>query len=127
MCKGLYLIAAGLGIVIFAGPIWAQTQTITGQVVSVSCYLQNKKNVGKAGYVCANADLKWEGNPPGLLADDGTIYELEGSLVANNNAKILPYLGKTVKVTGDVKKVFGIMTIKADEDGLKPADSAASQ
>jgi hypothetical protein len=83
---------------------FAKTDTVTGEVISLSCYFQNKANVGNAGMVCALATVKYEGNPVGLLTADGTVYQLAGGLVANNNAKMVPYLSHTVTITGDVSE-----------------------
>jgi len=90
---------------------FAETATVTGEVVSVSCYLQSKSNVGWAGYVCAIGDVKWEGNPPGVLTKDGKLYQLTGPIVANNNAKVVPHIGHTVTITGDVTTHDGMMML----------------
>ncbi len=107
-----FILVSGIGA---ASPALAAPVTVTGEVVSVSCYLQNKNNVGKAGYVCAIGDVKWEGNPPGLLTADGKLYQLTGPLVANNNAKVVPYLGRTVTVAGDVTTHDGMLLLRASE------------
>jgi hypothetical protein len=99
----------------WAAPLFAATETVTGEVVSLSCYFQNKKNVGKAGLLCAQATVKYEGNPVGLVTADGKVYQLAGGLVANNNAKVVPLLSHTVTVTGEVSKKAGIMVISVDE------------
>jgi len=95
-------------------PVVAKTETLTGEVISLSCYFQNKANVGQAGMICAIATVKWEGNPAGLLTADGKVYQFTGNLVARNNAKIVPLLGHTVTVTGDVHEKNGMLMIAAD-------------
>ena len=107
----LLMLTAGM----LAAPVFAATETVTGEVVSLSCYFQNKKNVGKAGLLCAQATVKYEANPVGLVTADGKVYQLAGGLVANNNAKVVPLLSHTVTVTGEVSKKAGIMVITADE------------
>jgi len=104
-----------LSIGTWAAPLFAATETVTGEVVSLSCYFQNKKNVGKAGLLCAQATVKYEGNPVGIVTSDGRVYQLAGGLVANNNAKLVPLLSHTVSVTGEVSKKAGMMVISADE------------
>jgi hypothetical protein len=100
-------------------PAFAKTETVTGEVISLSCYFQNKANVGAAGMVCATATVKYEGNPVGLLTSDGTVYQLAGSLVANNNAKMVPFLGHTVTITGDVSEARGhVMVITGNDAKL---------
>lgn len=96
-------------------PSWADPQTITGDVVSLSCYYQNKKNIGKAGMLCANATVKYEGNPVGFVTADGKVYQFAGGLVANNNAKSIPLLGHTVTITGNVYEEAGMTMISADD------------
>jgi hypothetical protein len=58
---------------------------------------------------CAKA-----GKPLALLTDDGKVYELSGGLAADKNAKIVPHVGHTVEVTGDVMDHDGKMMISAD-------------
>jgi hypothetical protein len=115
MRKHLALLFAGLCLLTCVSPLFAATETVTGEVVSLSCYFQNKKNVGKAGLLCAQATVKYEANPVGLVTRDGKVYQLAGGLVANNNAKVVPLLSHTVTVTGEVSKKAGIMVISADE------------
>jgi hypothetical protein len=91
-------------------------QSVTGEVISLSCYFRDRKNVGEAGLMCAIATVKYEGNPPGLLTADGTVYQLAGGLVANNNAKVVPLLGHTVTVTGQISEARGhMLMMTADE------------
>ena len=105
----------GLCIGAFAAPAFAKTETVTGEVISLSCYFEYKGNVGKAGLLCALATVKYEGNPPGILTADGTVYQLAGGLVANNNAKAVPLLTHTVTVTGDVSEKGGTKILAADD------------
>ena len=109
-----------LGIGAFAVRGFAKTETVTGQVISLSCYYQNHANVGQAGMVCAWATVKYEGNPVGLLTADGKVYQLAGDLVANNNAKMVPFLGRTVTITGDVTEARGHVFMLTASD-VKPA------
>ncbi len=96
----------------------AGTRTVTGQVVCLVCYARNNANTGvdhDSGRVCAQACVKWEGNPVGLVAGDGKVYQFAGGLVANNNAKASPHLSHKVSVTGDVYEKDGMMMIRADD------------
>ena len=118
MRKHVALLSATLclgTLLLWAATVFAATETVTGEVVSLSCYFQNKKNVGKAGLLCAQATVKYESNPVGLVTADGKVYQLAGGLVANNNAKVVPLLSHTVTVTGEVSKKAGIMVISSDE------------
>ncbi len=95
------------------------TETVTGEVISLSCYFQNHNNVGQAGLLCALATIKYEANPVGLLATDGKVYQLAGAIVAGDNAKVVPLLGHTVSITGDVAETRGhMLMLKADSATL---------
>ena len=107
-----------VGVLVVRG--LAKTETVTGQVISLSCYYQNHANVGQAGMVCAWATVKYESNPVGLLASDGKVYQLSGALVANNNAKMVPFLGRNVTITGDVTEARG-HTLLLTASEVKPA------
>jgi hypothetical protein len=93
------------------------TQTITGRVMSLSYYGQNKaKPSGGLDQRLsdARASIKWEGMPAGIVTSDGKAYQVVGGLAANNNAKVVEFLGKTVTVTGEVSDQHGMLTISAD-------------
>jgi hypothetical protein len=115
MWRSVAVLMAALFAAAWAAPAFAKTETVTGEVISLSCYFQNKANVGTAGMICAIATVKWEGNPAGLLTAAGKVYQLAGGLVAKNNAKVVPLLGHTVTVTGDVYEKNGITMIAADD------------
>lgn len=107
-----------LGILL-AMPAAAKTETVTGQVVDLTCLnLETRANAGRdhvpEGRECAWACIKWWGQPVGILTADGSIYQLAGGLVANNNAKIAEYVAQTVRITGDVAERDGIMMLSAD-------------
>jgi hypothetical protein len=119
MRKIMLVVAVSLCLAACTAPASAASETVTGQVISLSCYFQNKTNVGAAGMVCANATVKYEGNPVGILTSDGKVYQVAGGLVANNNAKMVPFLGKTVSITGEVSEARGhIMMITANDAKL---------
>ncbi len=94
------------------------TRTVTGQVVCLVCYARNNANTGSdhdSGRVCAEACIKWEGNPVGIVAADGKVYQLAGGLVANNNAKAAQHVAHKVTVTGEVYEKDGMTMIRADD------------
>ena len=98
------------------------TRTITGQVVCLVCYARNQANTGAdhdSGRRCAQACIKWEGNPAGIVAGDGTVYQLAGGVVANNNAKVLSSIARKATVTGEVVHENGMTMIRTDE--IQPA------
>ena len=46
--------------------------------------------------------------PAGIVTSDGKAYQMTGGLAANNNAKIIDFLGQTVTITGDVSEQHGM-------------------
>jgi hypothetical protein len=116
MLKGLVVLLEVTSLIAATTPVVAAPETITGEVISLSCYLNDKTNIGRKGYVCALATVKWEGNPAGILTADGKVYQIAGGLTANNNEKLWPILGHTVAITGEVTRAPGLMpTITAAE------------
>ena len=98
-------------------------RTVTGQVVCLVCYARNKANIGAdhdSGRMCAQACIKWEGNPVGIIAADGKVYQLTGGVVANNNARVLPHIARRASVTGEVYDKDGMTMIRADDMRATP-------
>ena len=115
---------AGLTVVAFAVvmtvPVFAKTETITGQIVDQTCYMKDKANngathnmSGKEGVDCAAMCAK-KGAPLALLTSDGKVYTIAGGLAADTNAKLIPHISHTVEVTGDVTEKDGKMMIASD-------------
>lgn len=92
-------------------------ETITGQVIDLSCYMLDRKNTAPThtgrGYACAQACAK-EGFQVGLLTSSGQVFEIVGGLAANKNAKLIAHMGAMVSISGDVGKRDGFATIAAD-------------
>jgi hypothetical protein len=119
------------GTIVLASVLWtvsifAAPQTITGQLIDASCYKDNKSNVyddheqpnGEpvakgCAVLCAKV-----GQPVALLTSDGKVYTVIGALAADKNAKLVPYMTKTVALTGEVAESGGAATIAATD--LKP-------
>jgi hypothetical protein len=106
-----------LGLLVGSGAAasMAQKTTVTGEVISLSCYFQDTTNVGAKGAVCAQATVKWEGNPAGLLAKDRKVYQIAGGLAADNNRKVVPLLGRVVSISGETYLKDGMAFIAADD------------
>lgn len=116
------LVAALTGAACGAGAL-GKIETVTGQVVDLKCYARNRANVGRdhdQGRECALACVKWEGDPVGLIAPDGRVFQLAGGLVADNNAKVVPHLAHTVTITGDVYEKDGTLMIASNELKMAP-------
>ena len=96
----------------------ANTETVTGQLIDLACYMLDKENTtvphhGR-GYNCARA-CATEGFDVGLLTSDGKIYRVTGDLTANKNAKLVPHMSHTVAITGDVVENEARLTIAASD------------
>jgi hypothetical protein len=119
MISGLVLLfCAGLSAVAAAPP-----ETITGKVVSLSCYFQNPKNAGVPEEVCAHATIKYEAQPVGIVTADGKVYQLAGSVIGVNDAKMVPFIGKMITVTGTVSEKAGTPMLTSDEDAKLASSS----
>lgn len=99
----------------------AKTETITGKIVDMNCYLKDKVNnagndhkMPKDTADCAVECAK-EGSPLALLTSDGKVYEIAGALAENKNAKLIPHITHTVSITGDTMDMSGKMMIHASE------------
>jgi hypothetical protein len=75
--------------------------TLRGEVVEISCYSRQgvAKGTGAAHVSCA-IDCAKQGKPLGLLTDGDGLFRLIGAYADNNNAKLLPFIGKQVEVKG---------------------------
>jgi hypothetical protein len=113
-------VSAALFLLALSAPAFAKTETVKGQVVDASCYKMDKSNTGNDHKMpkgdtkdCAVGCAK-AGKPMALLTSDGKVYEIAGGLAAEKNAKIIPHIGHTVEITGDVMDHGGSMMITAD-------------
>jgi hypothetical protein len=90
-----------LAVAPFAGAaVQGKQVTVTGWVVDSACAYT--KGIAKpVSEACARACAK-NGSPLVLLGDDGTIFiPISGETpAASQNAKLLPYAGKRVTMTG---------------------------
>ncbi len=75
--------------------------TLRGEVVDVTCYGKQgvAKGTGVAHVSCA-MDCAKQGKPLGLLTDGDGLFKFVGDYTENNNAKLLPFVGKQVEVKG---------------------------
>lgn len=101
--------------------------TIRGEVVEISCY--QKKGVaggtGAAHIACAK-DCARQGKTLGLLSEGDGLFRLVGSWSSDNNAKLVPFIGQTVDVTGsqlllsnsyDVRQSFDVQKVTPVKKG----------
>lgn len=120
MRQMLVTLTAAAFVLAAGATAFAKTETVKGQIVDVSCYKMDKSNTGVDHKMpkgdtkdCAIACAK-AGRPMAILTTDGKVYELAGGLAADKNAKIVPHVGHTVEVTGDVMDHDGKMMLTAD-------------
>ena len=94
------VVAGGLAQVIAADEV-----TLKGEVVEVSCY--SKQGVAKgtgAAHVSCAIDCAKQGKPLGVLTDGDGLYKFVGDYTDNNNAKLIPFVGKQVEVKGTLDR-----------------------
>jgi hypothetical protein len=84
-------------------------KTVKGQVVDVACHKDGK--AGADHDACATSCAK-RGQPAGVAAADG-VYVITGKYAADNNAKLIEFVNKTVTVTGKVTEKDGQKMIDA--------------
>lgn len=107
---------AGFTLVALAAMAFQKPDAVTGRLVDLACYSQDKDNAGNhhvnKGFVCAQACAR-EGFEVGLLTSDGKVYHVRGELTAESNAKLAPYMGQPVTIMGKVSEKEGQMVIES--------------
>ncbi len=97
--------------------------TLTGEIVDISCYRQKGvvAGTGAAHVACAKLCVLNKGAALGILSDGDGLFRIWGNLTRDKYAKLMPYLGQTVEISGtevvlsnnyDVRS-FDAQTIKA--------------
>jgi hypothetical protein len=119
--KMLFAGIVALAIVgLVAAPAFAAVETVTGTLVDQNCYTKDKTNTGVDHKMpadvkgCAIGCAK-KGQPLAVVTKEGKVYTIAGGLAAENNAKLVPHLGHTVAVTGDVVSKGESNTITSSE------------
>ena len=100
---------AALTMPVFAAGV-ASDMTVKGEVVDVACSTAKNEAGRGAGHAnCAMVCAK-KGQPVGILTADA-VYTVVGDYAANNNAKLLDFVARTVVVTGEVTEKDGVKSI----------------
>ena len=96
----LFAIATMLGAATFVVQA-QQALTLRGEIVEVSCYtkLGIDKSTGAAHAACAK-ECASKGQPLAILTDGDGLVKITGDYAANNFAKLMPYIGRQVEVSG---------------------------
>lgn len=76
--------------------------TYTGEIVDISCYKSKgvAGGTGAAHVDCAKICVLEKGAQVGILTDGDGLFKIWGPMAANKYAKVLPYLGQQVEITG---------------------------
>ena len=112
-----------LGLTAGAGDQPRAPMTLTGEIVDISCYKQKgvAAGTGAAHVECAKICLLQKGAALGMLSDGDGLFRLWGTMARDKYAKLMPYVGQSVEITGtevvlsnnyDVRS-FEVQTIKA--------------
>jgi hypothetical protein len=96
----MFAIVALMGAAVSGGRA-QQALTIRGEVVEVSCYtkLGIDQSTGPAHVACAK-ECASKGQPLAILTDGDGMVKITGDYAANNFAKVAPYIGRQVEVSG---------------------------
>ena len=70
--------------------------TLTGEIVDISCY----KSKGVAGGTGAKICVLEKGAQVGILSDGDGLFKIWGPMAASKYAKVLPFIGQQVEITG---------------------------
>ena len=96
--------------------------TYTGEIVDISCYKAKgvAGGTGAAHADCAKMCILQKDAAVGILTDGDGLFKIWGSAAKDKYAKLQPYIGQTVEVTGtevtlsnnyDVRS-FDLQTVK---------------
>jgi len=91
------LLAQGLGPVINR----SAPKTLKGEILEISCYKEKgvAGSTGSSHVMCAK-DCVSKGGSLGILTDGDGLFKVVGVLEKDKYAKLVPYIGKTVELTG---------------------------
>jgi hypothetical protein len=101
----------------------SKPMTLSGEIVDISCYKQKgvAAGTGAAHVDCAKLCVLKKDAAVGILTDGDGLFRIWGSMARDKYAKLVPYLGQNVEITGsevvlsnnyDVRS-FDLQTIKA--------------
>lgn len=99
-----FVAAAALGAQAPLEPVISRSapMTLTGEIVEVACYRQKGVAAGTgAGHAaCAKQCVLDKGAALGILSDGDGLFRIWGSHAQNKYAKVLPFVGQYVSITG---------------------------
>ncbi len=94
-----------------------QNQTIAGLVRDIACPVQNHDSTSRKFNLDCAIQCARRGSPLAVLTDDGTMYlPISASMPdSDQRARLMPFVGKYVRVRGDVYERKGLHTIVIKE------------
>ena len=98
-------------------------QTISGLVRDIACPIENHESTArKFNRQCA-LECARKGSPLAILTDDGTMYLpiSEGMPDTDQRPRLMPFVGKYVRVKGDVYERKGLHAIVIKEINEDPS------
>lgn len=80
----------------------SQPMTLTGEIVDISCYKAKgvAGGTGASHVECAKICILEKGAQVGILSDGDGLFKIWGPMAANKFAKVMPFLGQQVEITG---------------------------
>ena len=107
MCRGVFtvvLASALVGVLGAQEPVIKRSAplTYTGEIVDISCY-KSKGVAGGTGAAhadCAKICILQKDAGVGILTDGDGLFKIWGSAAKDKYAKLVPFLGQTVEITG---------------------------
>jgi hypothetical protein len=97
--------------------------TLTGEIVEISCYRQKgvAASTGAAHVACAKVCVLEKNAALGILSDGDGLFRLWGAMARDKYAKLLPYLGQTVTITGTEVVLSNNYDVRSfDVQSIKP-------
>ena len=102
----------GMSAAVFADEK-AKTETVTGEVVDLACYLDHGAK-GEKHAKCAEHCISG-GMPVGVLTDDGKLFLVIGAKHKALNKDLAQYAAKKITVTGTVGTQNGVSLITVEK------------
>ncbi len=84
-----------------------EMKTVTGELIEMNCYARMGLNAVGEGHAECALKCALGGAPLGILTADEEIFTIIGEMTENENAKLLEFVAKNVKATGNVTEGGG--------------------
>jgi hypothetical protein len=104
----------------------AENRTIRGEVVAPGCAADAAPDAPPESPAARTMRCARRGDPMAILTSDGQ-YLVEGDYTANNNAKLLDFVGKPVEAKGNVTESEGRKAINIAAMIVVTSSEAAPQ